>query len=181
MSNERISSIITPSYNKAPSLAYDNVRIKLKFVRSLLKQDKITCNQGPIVNIYIAYRLSPSITGDISPENCLLGAVKITKTLKINTFSGYGIAFDSGGSFFHPSGGYSKNVIIFGADLSSSVHANNRANNILVLGKEFIQGVTGTTIYAKKMYSTNFTVTNKKFCLSLHYNGDSYLFVDGRD
>ena len=27
------------------------------------------------------------------------------------------------------------------------------------------------------MYSTNFTVTKKKFCLSLHYNGaNSYLF-----
>ena len=32
------------------------------------------------------------------------------------------------------------------------------------------------------MYSTNFTVTNKKFCLSLHYNGDSsYLFVNGKE
>ena len=64
--------------------------------------------------------------------------------------------------------------------LSSSVNANNRANNILVLGKDFIQGINGTTIYAEKMYSTNFTVTIKNFCLSLHYNGDSsYLFVNG--
>ena len=31
-------------------------------------------------------------------------------------------------------------------------------------------------------YSTNFTVVNKKFCLSLHYNGDSsYLFVNGKE
>ena len=30
------------------------------------------------------------------------------------------------------------------------------------------------------MYSINFTVTTKKFCLSLHYNGvNSYLFVNG--
>ena len=29
------------------------------------------------------------------------------------------------------------------------------------------------------MYSINFTVTKKKFCLSLHYNGEnSYLFVN---
>ena len=29
------------------------------------------------------------------------------------------------------------------------------------------------------MHSINFTVTKKKFCLSLHYNGaDSYLFVN---
>ena len=32
------------------------------------------------------------------------------------------------------------------------------------------------------MYSTNFTVTNRKFSLSLHYNGDSsYLFVNGKE
>ena len=32
------------------------------------------------------------------------------------------------------------------------------------------------------MYSTNFTVANKKLCLSLHYNGDSsYLFVNGKE
>ena len=182
MSNEKISSITTSNYNQAPSLAYDNVRIKLKFVGALLKQDKITYNHGPIVNIYIVYRLSPSITSDITLENCLLGAVKLTKNLKITTYFGYGIAFDSKGSFPHPSGGYGKNVIIFGANLSSSVHAYNRANNILTLGKDFIQRINGATIYAEKMYSTNFTVTNKKFCLSLHYNGNSsYLFVNGKE
>ena len=32
------------------------------------------------------------------------------------------------------------------------------------------------------MHSTNFTVNNKNFCLSLHYNGDnSYLFVNGKE
>ena len=32
------------------------------------------------------------------------------------------------------------------------------------------------------MYSINFTVTEKKFCLSLHYNGgNSYLFVNGTE
>ena len=32
------------------------------------------------------------------------------------------------------------------------------------------------------MYSINFTVTKKKFCLGLHYNeGNSYLFVNGTE
>ena len=32
------------------------------------------------------------------------------------------------------------------------------------------------------MYSVNFTMTRKKFCLSLHYNGaNSYLFVNGTE
>ena len=114
LSNEKIISVITPSYNIAPSLVYDNVKIKLKFVGSLLTQDKITYNHGKIVNIYIVYRLTSTITSDITLENCLFGAVRITKVLKINTYSGYGITFDSGGSFPYPSGGYSKNVLSSG-------------------------------------------------------------------
>ena len=54
-------------------------------------------------------------------------------------------------------------------------------SNSSVLGKDFIKRIDNTTIYTEKMYSTNFTIGNKKFCLSLHYNGDSsYLFVNGK-
>ena len=61
------------------------------------------------------------------------------------------------------------------------MHANNKVNNVLVLGKALLRGINSTTNYAEKMYSTNFTVNNKKFCLSLHYNGDnSYLFANGK-
>ena len=50
-----------------------------------------------------------------------------------------------------------------------------------MLGKDFIQGINGTPIYAEKMHSTSFTVYGKKVCLSLHYDSDnSYLFVNGR-
>ena len=66
--------------------------------------------------------------------------------------------------------------------MSSSAHCDNKTRSILVLGKDFIQGIDGATIYAEKMYSINFTVANKNFCLSLHYNGDSsYLFVNGKE
>ena len=67
-------------------------------------------------------------------------------------YSGYGIRFDSRGSFTHPSGGDGKNVIVFGADLSSSAHANNKTRSILVLGKNFIQGIDSRTIYSEKVY-----------------------------
>ena len=40
--------------------------------------------------------------------------------------------------------------------------------NILVHGKDFVQGINDTTIYAEKLYSINFTENNKKFCLSFH-------------
>ena len=66
--------------------------------------------------------------------------------------------------------------------MSSSTHATNRANNIFVLGKDLIQGTNNATIYVEKMHSINFSATGRRFCLSLHYNGDnSYLFVDGKE
>ena len=44
-----------------------------------------------------------------------------------------------------------------------------------------MQGINDTTLYAEKIYSQNFTAVNKRFLLSLHYNGDnSYLFVNGK-
>ena len=34
----------------------------------------------------------------------------------------------------------------------------------------------------EKMYSINFTVTRKKFCLNLYYNGEnSYIFINGTE
>ena len=59
-------------------------------------------------------------------------------------------------------------------------HSTNKANNIYVLGKNFVQGINDTTLYAEKIYKTNFTEPNKKFVLSLHYNfSNFYLFVNG--
>ena len=63
--------------------------------------------------------------------------------------------------------------------MSSSAHVNDNKKNILVLGKGPTQGLEHT-LTSEKMYAINFTVTKKKFCLSLHYNGaNSYLFVNG--
>ena len=182
--SEKISSVNT-SDRRVSKLVYDNGRIRIKFSGDLLKQNKVTYNHGAIVNIYVVYKLIPTTKdSSVNLQNCLSGVVKLTKDADIDKYSylGYGIGFDSRESFTHPSGGYGRNVIIFGADLRSSIHANNKTRSILVLGKDFMQGIDGTTIYAEKMYSTNFTVDNKNFCLSLHYNGDdSYLFVNGKE
>ena len=60
--------------------------------------------------------------------------------------------------------------------MSSSAHIDNKEKNILILGIGPTQGLEHK-LTAEKMYSFNFTVTKKKFCLSLHYNGaSSYLF-----
>ena len=63
--------------------------------------------------------------------------------------------------------------------MSSSTKIDNRKKDSLILGKGPAQGLEHT-LSAEKMYSINFTVTGKKFCLSWHYNGAiSYLFVNG--
>ena len=94
---------------------------------------------------------------------------------------GHGIGFDRRSSFTFPGGEFGQNVLIFGADMSSSAHIDNKKKDILLLGKGPTQGLEHT-LTAEKMYPINFIVTKKKFCLSLHYNGaNSYLFVNGRE
>ena len=185
LSDEKTISTTTSTDKSATKTIYDNARIKVELNGNLLRQNQVTYNHWPVLNIYIVYKTTlDTKTSNIALENCLFGAVKLIKNADVDKYrySGYGIGFDSRGSFSHPSGGDGKNVIIFGANLSSFVHANNNVNNILVLSKDFIQGINSTTIFAEKTYSNNFAVDNKRFCLSLHYNGDnSYLFVSSKE
>ena len=150
-------------------------------------------NNKNVVNIYVVYKLDPMSSTrntDYTIQNALFGAMKITKNADYskNNYTGYGLCFDEGGEFGHTvkQGNFNRttnarNVIIFGVDMSSSIHATNRANNIYVMGKEFIQRINDTTIYAEKLFHNNFTKHGEKLVLSLHYIGDnSYLFANDR-
>ena len=107
-------------------------------------------NSNNVINIYIVYKLtliSSTRNTDYTIQNALFGAMKIIKNTNSskNNYKGYGLCFDEGGEFGYTvkQGNFNrvtnaKNVIIFGVDMSSSVHATNRANNIYVMGKEFI-------------------------------------------
>ena len=73
--------------------------------------------------------------------------------------------------------GIGQNLIIFGVDMSSSIHVDNKKKHILILVKGPTQELGGTRSPAEKMYSINFTESNNKFCLGLHYNeASSYFF-----
>ena len=147
-----------------------------------------------VVNIYIVYKVDPlASTRDKSftIQNALFGAMQITKNTTDNSknnYKGYGICFDERSEFGHAitEGGFThatdtRNVLIFGADMSFSAHATNRANHIYLMGTGLTQGINDTTIYAEKNFYRNFTDFGKKYMLSLHYNSDdSYLFVNGR-
>ena len=144
-------------------------------------------NNDNIVNIYIVYLIDPisnSRNTDYTIQNALFGGAKITKNAidsSKHKYEGYGICFDEGGTFSKEGISNGRNVLIFGVHENSLAHANNKVNNIYVMGDLFVQGINDTTLYAEKIYSQNFTAANKKFVLNLHYNGDdSYLFVNGK-
>ena len=71
--------------------------------------------------------------------------------------------------FSLPDASMEKNVIIFGADLSSSVYIDNKGKNILILGEESTQGFDDATLTADAKYPINFKQTGKRFVLSLHW------------
>ena len=118
-----------------------------------------------MVNIYIVYELgaSSSHISDPTIKNCLFGAVTFTKNAAIEKYrySGYGIGFDRRSSFSFPSGGFGQNALVFGADMSSSIHIDNKKKDILVLGRGPTQGLE-STLTAEKMYSINFTIKKKR-------------------
>ena len=89
----------------------------MKFTRSCLKQPKVSYTHGKIVKIYIVYELGASNSNDNDPtlQNCLFGAVTLTKNCDIEKYgySGYGIGFDRRSIFSFSSGGFGQNVLIF--------------------------------------------------------------------
>ena len=179
-------NIDPPTNSLSSSINYVGNKIRVKFTASCLKQSnkKITYTHGKVVNIYIVYALGAysSSVNDPTLKNCLFGAVTLTKNAYIDKYgySVYGIAFDKRGSFSFPSGEFGQNLLIFGVEMSFSAHIDNKKRDELVLGI----GPTPLehTLTTEKMYSINFTVTKKKFCLRFHYNGaNTYLFVNGTE
>ena len=52
---------------------------------------------------------------------------------------------------------FGKNVTIFSADMSSSIHIDNKQKDILILSKGPTNVLDGTMLTAKKEFSINFT------------------------
>ena len=187
LSDEIIKPSFTSNNRLRPALGYIGNKTRVKLYESCLKQDKITFTREKTVNIYIIYEINLQNyvgSSDHALGNSLFGAVELVKNADIEKcrYSGYGIGFDMKGTFSFPIGGFGKNVILFGVDMNSSVHVDNKKKDILILGEGPTQGSEDTTPTAEKKYSVNFTEYNKNFCLSLHYNeGNSYLFVNGTE
>ena len=113
----------------APWFKNDGKRYFL-FRGDCLKEDEAKSKYYKIINIYTVYDLQSNLNynPDFTLENCLFGGVKITKNTDVDKYkySGYGIGFDGKGVFTHPTGSFGNNAIIFGVDMSSSVHIDNK-------------------------------------------------------
>ena len=130
MSDESIKPFPTSDNSLAPLIDYYRYKIRIKFNWSILRQPNISYTHEKIVNIFTVYELDASSSNDNDPtlKNCLFGAVTLTKNADIEKYkySGYGIGFDRRGIFSFPGGGFGRNVLIFGADMSSSPHIDNK-------------------------------------------------------
>ena len=151
------------------------------------QQNKVIIpNNNNVINIFCVYQIEPISSrrdDTFTVQNALFGAIQITKNADTSKYKykGYGVCFDEGVSFNKGNINNGRNVLIFGVHENSLVQANNKANNIYVMGDLFVQGMNDTTLYAEKIYSQNFTQPSTKFVLRLHYNGDnSCLFVNGK-
>ena len=137
LSVESIKPPTTSDNSLTPALSYYGTKTRVKIVGSCLKQPKISYTHGKVVDIYIAYELgaSSSHNNDTTLKNCLFGAATLTKNADIDKYgySGYGIGFDRRSGFSFPGSGFGQNALIFGADMSSSTHIDNK-KDILVLG-----------------------------------------------
>ena len=77
-------------------------------------------------------------------------------------YSDYGIEYDASSDFYWSDGSSGKNVIIFSADMSSSMHIDNWNKNILVFGEGLTKGLNNTTVTAEAKYYITFTQSIKK-------------------
>ena len=155
LSDERIISVKPSSLSITPFLDNYGTKTRVEFNGSCLKQNKIRYTHGKIVNIYIFYETSKNnnISNYPSLENCLFGAVSLTRNADIDRYgySGHRIGFDRHGSFLFLGIGLGWNVIVFGADMSSLTKIDNRKKYILILAKSPTEGLEHT-LNAEKNY-----------------------------
>ena len=77
------------------------------------------------IYIYISYTLNQwqrDLNTDFTLGNCLFGSAKRTKNADLYKYKCRSLGFDSRSKFSFTDAGVGKYVIIFGADMSSSVH-----------------------------------------------------------
>ena len=150
----------------------NNSKIRSRFTGSCLRQEFTTFTPNKVVNLFVVCELdrwSQYLNSKFTLKDCLFGVVKLFMNADPNkySYSEYGIGFDSRSLFSIPNFDWGKNAIIFGVGMSSSVYADNKNKDVLILGKGRTQGLDNTTLTAETEYSQR---SQRKFCLRFHYN-----------
>ena len=114
-----------------------------------------------IVNVYIIYDVDKwpkTSLRNFTLENCLFGSTNILKDndKEKYVYSRYGIVFD-GKSKWSFGNDFSRNVIVFGVDNSSSSHTDNLKNDFLILGEGDTFGINGSFGALEKKFDINFS------------------------
>ena len=163
MSEKNIENITKSDSNFAPIFVDHHLLPNINFHGHCLIKNNISIPKK-IINLYISYTPNPqsrNLNTDFTLGNCLFGSVKLDVNADLDKYK------------------YTGYDIIFGADVSSFVHIDNKGNHILIFGEGPTQGLDDTTLTAEAIYPINFTQPNKRSALSLHYNGsNSFLFVN---
>ena len=120
--------------------------MSVKYSGNYVRENKSIYPVKSVMNIYIVYNLD-TITDtrntDFAAQNCLFGAVKLTKDVNTSNYKyvGYGICFDECSNFSIGNITNGKNIIILGCDASSSSHANNKKTIWLSLAKTLFKAL----------------------------------------
>ena len=139
MSEERIENITKSDSNSSPTFVNRHLLPDINFNGPCLIKNNISFAKK-VIDLCVSYTLGPQLRDlntDFTLGNFLFGSVKLAKNADLDKYkyTGYGIGFDSRSEFLFTDGSYEKNVIIFGADMNSFVHVDNKGKNILILGE----------------------------------------------
>ena len=93
----------------------------------------------------------------------MLGAVNTTTNADRDkyVYNGHSIGFDSRAEFSSADGSVGKNIVIFGTDMSSSVHIDNKKKDILIFGTDPTLVLNDTKLTAEAQYSINTSRSNR--------------------
>ena len=169
MSEGNIENITKSGSNFAPTFVDHHLLPDINFNGDFLIKKNISIPKK-VINLYISYAINPQLRNlnkDFILGNCLLRSIKLIKNADVDKYKygGYGLGFDPCSEFSLPDGSTGKDVIISGADMSLSVHIDNKGKNIFILGEGLTQGLDDTTFTAEAKYPTTFSQPNRKSTL----------------
>ena len=183
MSEENIENIGKSNSTFAPTFVDHHILPGISFNGHFVIENNISIPKN-VIDLYICYKINPQLRNlntDFILNNWLFGSAKLTKNADLDKYKYgcYGIVFDSRSEFLFTDESFRKNVIIFGADMNSSVYIDNKNKDILDLVEAPTQELDDTTLTAEAKNSISFTQSGKRLVLSLHHNGiNSLLFVN---